>query len=310
MVAVFALILGVSRHREKRGAEPWQNPSAVDPTAALSETETKLLSTTDSSEFGVPTTSTPAKYSWLGAEQQPTELPSGEIAMGARSYIPELGRFLQTDPMPGGSANAYAYTFGDPVNSGDPSGELTYGFSSWLKAANNQEAKEVVEREVARETLEREEAERRAREAQEAAEAAAAAAAIPAAAEEPLGGSSGWACEYAAETDQEDPECGGGGGGGGGGGETGGGAPVASAASSEWVCTLGGTVVGAGVGVVTAGVTGILAGGAFTAGCELGSSSNKTYVSGLPNHPSDCFNEWTLSKRTHEYDHRNERCYA
>ncbi len=179
-------------------------------TAALSETETKLLSSTDTSEFGVPTTSTPAKYSWLGGEQQPTELPSGEIDMGARSYIPQLGRFLQTDPVPGGSANAYAYTFGDPVNSSDPSGALTYGFSSWLKEANNQEAQEVVAREVARETLEREEAERREREAIEAEEAAAAAAAIPAAAEEPLGGSAGWACEYAAETHQEDPECGGG----------------------------------------------------------------------------------------------------
>jgi RHS repeat-associated protein len=158
--------------------------------------------------LGVPTTSTPAKYSWLGAEQQPNELPSGVIAMGARSYVPQLGRFLQTDPVPGGSADAYAYTFGDPVNTSDPSGELTYGFSGWLKAANDQEAKEVAEREVARETLEREEAERRAREAKEAEERADDPA--PAVAEEPLGGYSGWACEYAAETGQEDSECGGG----------------------------------------------------------------------------------------------------
>jgi RHS repeat-associated protein len=172
-------------------------------TAALGETETKLLSTTDSSEYGVPTTSTPAKYSWLGNEQQPTELPSGVIQMGARSYIPQLGRFLQTDPIPGGSANAYAYTFGDPVNSSDPSGELTYGFSGWLKEQNNQEAQEVVAREVARETLEREEAERRAAEA----EAAAAASDAPEA-QEPLGGYPGWACEYAAETHQEGAGCG------------------------------------------------------------------------------------------------------
>jgi uncharacterized protein RhaS with RHS repeats len=122
--------------------------------------------------------------------------------MGARSYVPQLGRFLQPDPIPGGSANAYAYTFGDPVNTSDPSGALTYGFSGWLKAANDQEAKEVAEREVARETLEREEAERRAREAKEAEEAAAAAAAIPAAAEEPLGGYAGWEEEYALETGQ------------------------------------------------------------------------------------------------------------
>ncbi len=94
-------------------------------TASLSETATKLLTAENTTEYGVPTTSTPAKYSWLGAEQRPTELPSGVIAMGARSYVPQLGRFLQTDPQPGGSANAYAYTDGDPINSSDPSGEWT-----------------------------------------------------------------------------------------------------------------------------------------------------------------------------------------
>jgi RHS repeat-associated protein len=99
-------------------------------TASLSETATKLLSTENSTEYGVPTTSTPARYSWLGAEQRPTELPSGTIAMGARSYVPQLGRFLQTDPQPGGSANAYAYTNGDPINSSDPSGEWTLNETS------------------------------------------------------------------------------------------------------------------------------------------------------------------------------------
>jgi RHS repeat-associated protein len=173
-------------------------------TASLSETEVKPLSMTDTTEYGVPTTTSPAKYAWLGGEQQPTELASGVIAMGARSYVPQLGRFLQPDPIPGGSANAYTYTFGDPVNTTDPSGALTYGFSSWLKEANNQEAQEVAAREAAREALEREEAERRVKEAE-----LAAAAAGP---QYTLGGSAGWACEYAAETGQEGEGCGGGGG--------------------------------------------------------------------------------------------------
>jgi RHS repeat-associated protein len=177
-------------------------------TAALSEAETKLLSTNEPNEFGVPTTSTPPKYSWLGAEQAPTELPSGQISMGARSYIPKLGRFLQPDPIPGGSADAYTYTFGDPINTTDPSGALTYGFSGWLKETNNQEAQEVVAREVAREALEREEAERRAAEAQAAAEAAG-----PSSEEStPLGGYSGWLCETATNTGQEAEGCGGAGG--------------------------------------------------------------------------------------------------
>ncbi len=68
-------------------------------TAADSETPTTLASTiSEASEYGVPTTETSPKYSWLGASEIPTTLPSGVIAMGVRSYIPQLGRFLQTDP--------------------------------------------------------------------------------------------------------------------------------------------------------------------------------------------------------------------
>jgi RHS repeat-associated protein len=95
-------------------------------TAYLSETATGLASEADTTEYGVPTVSAPAKYSWLGEIELPTaELPASIVAMGARSYDPYLGRFLQPDPSPTGSANAYAYTFGDPVNTADPSGEYS-----------------------------------------------------------------------------------------------------------------------------------------------------------------------------------------
>jgi RHS repeat-associated protein len=57
----------------------------------------------------------------LARSSFPTELPSGVIEMGALSYVPQLGRFLQPDPIAGGSADAYAYTFGDPLNGSDPS---------------------------------------------------------------------------------------------------------------------------------------------------------------------------------------------
>jgi hypothetical protein len=33
-----------------------------------------------------------------------------------------------------------AYTFGDPVKTSDPSGELTYGFSGWFRQQDNQES--------------------------------------------------------------------------------------------------------------------------------------------------------------------------
>ncbi len=88
--------------------------------------------------------------------------------MGARSYIPQVGRFLQTDPIEGGSANAYAYTFGDPINSSDPTGEYTWGFSEGLVDSLNTQGEEIIAREAAREQLAREEAERAAAAAAEA----------------------------------------------------------------------------------------------------------------------------------------------
>jgi RHS repeat-associated protein len=100
-------------------------------TAYNSETPTTLASTIgEANEYGVPATEAPPKYSWLGAHELPTELPSGVTAMGSRSYIPQLGRFLQPDPSPGGSANAYAYTHGNPVNETDLSGAWTLNETS------------------------------------------------------------------------------------------------------------------------------------------------------------------------------------
>jgi RHS repeat-associated protein len=101
-------------------------------TAAISETESKLTPSNEASEYGVPHTTT-SGYAWLGADELSTELPTGIMNMGARSYIPQLGRFEQTDPQPGGSANAYAYTSDDPVNESDPSGEsstITYNYEA------------------------------------------------------------------------------------------------------------------------------------------------------------------------------------
>ncbi|MGH8525682.1 MAG: RHS repeat-associated core domain-containing protein, partial [Gammaproteobacteria bacterium] len=43
--------------------------------------------------------------------------------IGTRYYDPALGRFIQADPVRGGSANAYDYSFQDPINLADPSGE-------------------------------------------------------------------------------------------------------------------------------------------------------------------------------------------
>jgi RHS repeat-associated protein len=145
-------------------------------TASLSETATGLLSKGDATEYGVPRTGSPPKYSWQGALALRTELPSGVIAMGARSYVPSIGRFLQPDPIEGGSANEYAYTYGDPINTADPSGEYTVATPSWVRGFLNEQAEIATEAAIQRaaeEQAAREEAEAKALEAlEEAAEAA------------------------------------------------------------------------------------------------------------------------------------------
>ncbi|MBW3557832.1 MAG: hypothetical protein KY454_12945, partial [Actinobacteria bacterium] len=63
-------------------------------------------------------------YGWLGRHQRGTEHEAGiaTIEMGARQYVPGLGRFLEVDPVEGGSCNDYDYVCGDPVNGFDLDG--------------------------------------------------------------------------------------------------------------------------------------------------------------------------------------------
>jgi hypothetical protein len=53
--------------------------------------------------------------------------------MGVRLYTPTLGRFLQTDPVPGGSASTYAYPT-DPINQFDLNGQW-WGWRKTLRRA-------------------------------------------------------------------------------------------------------------------------------------------------------------------------------
>lgn len=79
--------------------------------------------TYDSDEFGNPKGVRAGRYGWLGAAQRSHETPNGTMLMGVRLYDPAAGRFLQVDPVAGGSANDYDYSYQDPVNVTDLTGQ-------------------------------------------------------------------------------------------------------------------------------------------------------------------------------------------
>lgn len=79
-----------------------------------------LTPTTDEFGRGNPA---PDRLGWLGSHQRySTGGVLKLVRMGVRLYDPTLGRFLQVDPVEGGSSNDYDYVSGDPVNELDLGG--------------------------------------------------------------------------------------------------------------------------------------------------------------------------------------------
>ncbi|MFI5528975.1 RHS repeat-associated core domain-containing protein [Kitasatospora sp. NPDC051853] len=81
----------------------------------------------DYDEYGNPRAGQAAsRYGWIGGKQRSSETLTGLTLMGVRLYNPATGRFLSTDPVPGGNANAYDYCSGDPLTCFDLDGRWSW----------------------------------------------------------------------------------------------------------------------------------------------------------------------------------------
>ncbi|GAA3786652.1 hypothetical protein GCM10022226_00950 [Sphaerisporangium flaviroseum] len=114
-------------------------------TASNSATATGITSYFEQTEYGVPRADNitkPSRYGWLGNAQRSTDSLADITLMGVRLYNSITGRFLQVDPIPGASANAYDYCNADPINCYDLDGRAPWwvalaaataaGVASWV----------------------------------------------------------------------------------------------------------------------------------------------------------------------------------
>jgi streptogramin lyase len=110
--------------------------------------ETKLESTYNSTEFGVPNGGKePPKFAWLGAGGVEKSLASGVITEGATSYVPQTGRALQSEAvvppgLPGGSGGQAAAFTASPWNL--QGAERVGAEAPGLEAGREREAEEAA----------------------------------------------------------------------------------------------------------------------------------------------------------------------
>jgi RHS repeat-associated protein len=116
---------------KRSSGDVWSYPNVHgDVVATANSSGVKQGATLSYDPYGVALGSVPDNaagnfdFGWLGQHQRPLEAEAGmaTIEMGARPYVPAVGRFLEVDPVRGGSTNDYEYSAADPINKFDLDG--------------------------------------------------------------------------------------------------------------------------------------------------------------------------------------------